>query len=59
MITFLLLLAMLFLIQARMPWVFLATWAHCWLVFSSDAINMLCVTTDFCVALCGATQAVV
>ncbi|KAK4823068.1 hypothetical protein QYF61_025407 [Mycteria americana] len=30
-ITALLLLATLFLIQARMPLAFLATWAHCWL----------------------------
>ena len=29
----LLLLAALLLTQARMPWAFLATWAHCWLVF--------------------------
>jgi len=33
-ITSLLLLATLFLIQARMPLAFLATWAHCWLMFS-------------------------
>ena len=32
MITSLLLLATLFLIQARMPLAFLATWAHCWLI---------------------------
>ena len=30
----LLLLAALLLIQARIPLAFLATWAHCWLVFS-------------------------
>jgi len=34
MIISLLLLATLFLIQARVPLVFLATWAHCWLTFS-------------------------
>ena len=33
-ITSLVLLATLFLIQARMSLVFLATWAHCWLMFS-------------------------
>ncbi|KAK4823935.1 hypothetical protein QYF61_008321 [Mycteria americana] len=33
MITSLLLLATLLLIQARMPLAFLATWAHCWLIF--------------------------
>ncbi|KAK4809329.1 hypothetical protein QYF61_024565 [Mycteria americana] len=33
-ITALLLLATLFLIQARMPLAFLAAWAHCWLIFS-------------------------
>ncbi|KAK4820753.1 hypothetical protein QYF61_005916 [Mycteria americana] len=32
-ITALVLLATLFLIQARMPLAFLATWAHCWLIF--------------------------
>ncbi|RMC10080.1 hypothetical protein DUI87_12878 [Hirundo rustica rustica] len=32
--TSLLLLATPFLIQARMPLAFLATWAHCWLMFS-------------------------
>ncbi|RMC03520.1 hypothetical protein DUI87_20719 [Hirundo rustica rustica] len=32
--TALLLLATLFLIQARMSLAFLATWAHCWLMFS-------------------------
>ncbi|RMC03242.1 hypothetical protein DUI87_20436 [Hirundo rustica rustica] len=32
--TSLLLLATPFLIQARMPLAFLATWAHCWLLFS-------------------------
>ena len=34
MITFLLMLATLFLIQARMPLAFLSTWARCWLMFS-------------------------
>jgi len=34
MITSLLLLDTLFLIQARMSVAFLATWAHCWLIFS-------------------------
>ena len=34
MIPSLLLLATPFLIQARMPLAFLATWAHCWLMFS-------------------------
>jgi len=34
MITALLLLATLFLTQARIPLTFLATWAHCWLMFS-------------------------
>jgi len=33
-ITSLLLLATLFLTQARMPLAFLATWTHCWLMFS-------------------------
>ena len=33
-ITSLLLLATLFLIEARMPLAFLATWTHCWLMFS-------------------------
>ena len=33
MITALVLLATLFLIQARMLLAFLATWAHCWLMF--------------------------
>ncbi|KAK4812355.1 hypothetical protein QYF61_017132, partial [Mycteria americana] len=33
-ITALVLLATLLLIQARMPLAFLATWAHCWLIFS-------------------------
>ena len=32
--TSLVLLATLFLIQARMPLAFLATWTHCWLMFS-------------------------
>ncbi|KAJ7410925.1 integral membrane protein dgcr2 idd [Pitangus sulphuratus] len=31
MISSLVLLATLLLIQAQMPWAFLATWAHCWL----------------------------
>ena len=35
-ITSLFLLATLFLIQARMPLAFLATWAHCWLMFSLE-----------------------
>ncbi|KAJ7422375.1 hypothetical protein BTVI_14290 [Pitangus sulphuratus] len=35
-ITSLVLLATLLLIQARMPLAFLATWAHCWLMFSSS-----------------------
>ena len=33
-ISSLLMLATLFLIQAKMPLAFLATWAHCWLMFS-------------------------
>ncbi|RMC14154.1 hypothetical protein DUI87_09244 [Hirundo rustica rustica] len=32
--TSLLLLATLFLVEARMPLALLATWAHCWLMFS-------------------------
>jgi len=39
MITSLLLPAALFLIQARMPLAFLATWAHCWLTFSQLSTN--------------------
>jgi len=39
MITSLLLLATLFLIQARMPLAFLATWAHCWLMLSHIKTN--------------------
>ena len=39
MITALLLLATVFLIQARMPLAFLATWAHCWLMFSRLSTN--------------------
>ncbi|KAK4810336.1 hypothetical protein QYF61_019139 [Mycteria americana] len=39
MITSLVLLATLFLIQARMPLAFLATWAHCWLIFSRLSTN--------------------
>ncbi|KAK4826411.1 hypothetical protein QYF61_008944 [Mycteria americana] len=39
-ITSLVLLATLFLIQARMPLAFLATWAHCWLIFSRLSINI-------------------
>ncbi|KAK4821334.1 hypothetical protein QYF61_018239 [Mycteria americana] len=39
MITSLVLLAMLFLIQARMPLAFLATWAHCWLILSRLLTN--------------------
>jgi len=39
MITSLFLLATLFLIQARMPLAFLATWAHCWLMFSQLSTN--------------------
>jgi len=39
MITPLLLLATLFLIQARMLLAFLATWAHCWLMFSRLSTN--------------------
>ncbi|KAK4815695.1 hypothetical protein QYF61_005508, partial [Mycteria americana] len=38
-ITALLLLATVFLVQARMPLAFLATWAHCWLIFSQLLIN--------------------
>ncbi|CAM9602800.1 unnamed protein product, partial [Bubo scandiacus] len=38
-ITSLSLLATLFLIQARMPLAFLATWAHCWLMFSRLSVN--------------------
>ncbi|KFP04029.1 Neuronal acetylcholine receptor subunit alpha-4 [Calypte anna] len=38
-ITSLDLLATLFLIHARMPLAFLATWAHCWLMFSFLAIQ--------------------
>jgi len=34
MITSLILMAMLFLIKARMPLALLATWAHCWFMFS-------------------------
>ncbi|CAN0153369.1 unnamed protein product, partial [Bubo scandiacus] len=33
------LLAMPFLIQARIPLALLATWAHCWLMFSQLSIN--------------------
>jgi len=33
------LLATPFLMQAKMPLAFLATWAHCWLVFSRASIN--------------------
>ena len=39
MITALLLLATLVLTQARMPLAFLATWAHCWLMFSHLSTN--------------------
>jgi len=39
MITSLFLLATLFLTQVRMLWAFLATWAHCWLVFSRLSTN--------------------
>ena len=35
----LLLLAALFLIQARVPLAFLATWAHCWFMFSWLSAN--------------------
>ena len=35
----LLLLATLILIQAMMPFAFLATWAHCWLMFSQVLTN--------------------
>ncbi|KAK4825790.1 hypothetical protein QYF61_002374 [Mycteria americana] len=38
-ITALLLLATLFLIQARMLLAFLATWAHCWLILSQLSTN--------------------
>ena len=38
-ITSLLLLTALFLLQARMPLAFLATLAHCWLMFSSVLTN--------------------
>ncbi|KAK4829008.1 hypothetical protein QYF61_001764 [Mycteria americana] len=38
-ITSLVLLATLFLIQARMPLAFLATWAHCWLILSRLSTN--------------------
>ncbi|KAK4828387.1 hypothetical protein QYF61_026125 [Mycteria americana] len=38
-ITSLVLLATLFLIQARMPLAFLATWAHCWLIFRQLSTN--------------------
>jgi len=40
MITPLLLLAVIFLIQARMPLAFLATWAHCWLLFSQTSTSI-------------------
>ena len=39
MISFLHQLSTLFLIQARMPLVFLATWAYCWLMFSQTSTN--------------------
>ena len=38
-ITFLLLLAAVFLIQARMPLAFLASCTHCWLMFSQASTN--------------------
>ncbi|KAK4815747.1 LOW QUALITY PROTEIN: hypothetical protein QYF61_006785 [Mycteria americana] len=38
-ITSLVLLATLFLIQARMPLAFLAAWAHCWLIFRQLSTN--------------------
>ncbi|KAK4829679.1 hypothetical protein QYF61_005972 [Mycteria americana] len=38
-ITALVLLATLFLIQARMPLAFLGTWAHCWLIFTQPSTN--------------------
>ncbi|CAM9638949.1 unnamed protein product, partial [Bubo scandiacus] len=38
-ITSLSLLATLFLIQARMSLAFLATWAHCWLMFRGFSKN--------------------
>ncbi|KAK4824615.1 LOW QUALITY PROTEIN: hypothetical protein QYF61_016921 [Mycteria americana] len=45
-ITSLVLLATLFFIQARMPLAFLATWAHCWLIFrqllTNTPINPAC-----------------
>jgi len=40
-ITSLLLLAAIFLIWARMPSAFLATWAHCWLMFSWELTTTL------------------
>jgi len=41
MITSLLLLATLFLIQARIPLALLATWAHCWLMFRRLSTKVL------------------
>ena len=37
--TFLVLFTAPFLIQARMPLAFLATWAHCWLIFSQLSVS--------------------
>ncbi|KAK4821856.1 LOW QUALITY PROTEIN: hypothetical protein QYF61_004333 [Mycteria americana] len=42
------LLATLLLIQARMPLAFLATWAHCWLIFRRLSANTPSSGTDWC-----------